>query len=285
MTRKTLMLAGLLIGATIGTLHADWLVTKQGERFEIDGPYQVKGKVVVFSLPGGALSSMRTDQVDFDASQRATEQAKKDAAAPPVKIEKPQRKAVIVLTDKDFQKSPPPEDANADGKDKPAAPTNRSGVEIVRWDRVPANDSKADGVEIVGTLRNVTADVFTELTVTATFYDDNSNVIGRFPAVVDTQALPSGESSKFHLVASGLFAYNSVKFETSWKGVRGRPGTPVPAPSPGATATTSTAPGAVSSPPAPPAGAAANGAPAATTPTSGTSTTPASPPPPPPSRH
>src|ERR1700720_2168150 len=101
----------LLLGPS--PLHADWIVTRQGERFEIRGTWQLKGKLLVFTLPNGTLSSMRADRVDIDASKQATAQAKQQAAAPPpaAKVE-PKRKSVIVLTDKDFKKPLPDPAAN-----------------------------------------------------------------------------------------------------------------------------------------------------------------------------
>jgi hypothetical protein len=102
------------ITATVpAALHADWMVTRQGERFEIRGTWQLKGKLAVFTLPDGTFSSMRADQVDFEASKQATEQAKQQAAAPPPAPEKakPQRRAAVILTDKDFQKALPPSSA------------------------------------------------------------------------------------------------------------------------------------------------------------------------------
>src|SRR6202023_3135637 len=89
----------LLLGPA--PLHADWIVPRQGERFEIRGTWQLKGKLLVFTLPNGTLSSMRAARVDIDASKQATAQAKQQAAAPPpaAKVE-PKRKSVIVLTDK-----------------------------------------------------------------------------------------------------------------------------------------------------------------------------------------
>src|ERR1700676_2961986 len=160
----------LLLGPS--PLHADWIVTRQGERFEIHGTWQLKGKLVVFTLPNGALSSMRADRVDIDASKQATAQAKQQAAAPPPAAKtEPKRKAVIILTDKDFKK-PLPDGAasnapaagsaaagNANaagaagakvtGKDNPPPGAGvPSAVEVVGWDRVPANESKASGVEL-----------------------------------------------------------------------------------------------------------------------------------------
>jgi hypothetical protein len=241
----------LLLGPS--PLHADWIVTRQGERFEIQGTWQLKGKLVVFTLPNGTLSSMRADRVDIDASKQATAQAKQQAAAPPPapKVE-PKRKAVIVLTDKDFKKPLPeggaPAAGNAAAPNANAAPNAAAGakasakdspppaasapsaVEVTRWDRVPANESKASGVELNGTVRNTSQDILTEVTVVADLFDDNGGLIGRFPAVVDNQQLPPTESSKFHLVANGVFAFAAIRWETTSKGFKSVQPAPAPPP-------------------------------------------------------
>jgi hypothetical protein len=238
----------LLLGAA--PLHADWIVTRQGERFEIRGTWQLKGKLVVFTLPNGALSSMRADRVDLDASKQATALAKQQAAAPPPAAKaEPKRKAVIVLTDKDFKKplpdgAPPaaattpnaagaagPKATGAAGKDNPPPAAGLpSAVEVVGWERVPASESKANGVELTGTVRNTSQDNLTEVTVVADLFDDSGALIGRFPAAVDNQQLPPTDSSKFHLVANGVAAFAALRWETTSKGIRSVQSAPAPPP-------------------------------------------------------
>ncbi len=245
MTTRARVLAAMFAAAVAATvpaaLQADWVVTRQGDRFEIKGAWQLKGKLVVFTLPNGNLSSMRADRVDFDASKLATEKAKQDAAAPPPPPEQPKakRKAVIILTDKDFKKTPLPDsaaepgaaggaaanpaDTKKGGKDAPPAKDVPSSVEVVTWDRVPANESKADGAEITGTVRNTSQSYLTEVGVVADLFDDNGGLIGRYPAAVVTLPLPPGESSKFHLVVTGVFAFASIRWETTAKGLKTQP--------------------------------------------------------------
>lgn len=238
-TRACFALA--LLGCAVPmVLHADWIVTRQGERFEVKGAPQLKGKLLVFTLPNGTLSSIRADRVDVEASKQATEQAKTAAKAPAAGDEpKAKRKALIVLTDKDFRKPLPAGagDAGAveakpakakDAKDSPAKDVP-SSVEVVTWDRVPANQSKGNGLEITGTVRNISTIYLTEVIVVAQLFDDTGALIGRFPATVDTQVLPPTESSKFHLVASGVFAFASIRWEAQGRGLQG---SPAPAPSP-----------------------------------------------------
>ncbi len=164
-------------------------------------------------------------------------QAKKDAEAKPQQAEpaKSKRKAVIVLTDKDFKKTPLPEgtpdaagaavsatpaDPKKGGKSTPPGKDVPSAVEVVTWDRVPASESKANGAELVGTVRNTSQDVLTEVIVVADLFDDNGGLIGRYTAVVDNQPLPPAETAKFHVVANGVFAFASIRWETQGKGFK-----------------------------------------------------------------
>ena len=143
-----------------------------------------------------------------------------------------------MLTDKDFKKPLPAGSSDAgaieakavkgkDGKDAPARDVP-SSVEVESWDRVPAGESKADGLEIVGTVHNVSTNYLTDVIVVAQLFDDNGGLIGRFPATVDSQVLPPTESSKFHLVAKGTFAFASIRWETQGRGLKAAPAPPPP---------------------------------------------------------
>ncbi|MEM9594018.1 MAG: glutaredoxin family protein, partial [Acidobacteriota bacterium] len=101
-----LCLAAVLSAAAPAT--ADWLVTETGERIETAGPWQVRGRLVVFEDPSGALRSMRLSNLDMEASEIAT----RDAQAPPADAavedgnDAPERpaapKPVMVLTNADI---------------------------------------------------------------------------------------------------------------------------------------------------------------------------------------
>jgi hypothetical protein len=96
-----------------------------------------------------------------------------------------------------------------------------SSVEVSSWDRVPAGESKANGAELTGTVRNTSQDILTEVTVVADLFDDNGGLIGRYTAAVDNQQLQPADSSKFHLVATGVFTFASIRWETQAKGFKG----------------------------------------------------------------
>ncbi len=110
MIRTAFLLLGLfLLAALIAAPAAgDWLVLRDGTRLETEGPWEVKGRQVVFTRPGGALAALRLADVDLDASAAATAAAVAAAAAaaaapPPAASESVRRSPVLVLTDDDLR--------------------------------------------------------------------------------------------------------------------------------------------------------------------------------------
>ena len=233
--RKTQAAAILLACAVAasGAARADWIVTKEGGKLETQGAWTVKGKLVVFTLPNGTLSSVRVDKVDLEASRAATEQAKRKAEEPPpdVKVEKPRRKSILSLTDKDFKKSPPPEsDAGKDQKPAPGTETTPvNGIQVLSWNRVPPDQTKADGVQLTGKVRNGSSDLASDIVVTGNFYDDSGTLIAKVPAELSASTLPPGETATFTLTATGTYTFGSVKFTSASQGVKSKPSQPATA--------------------------------------------------------
>lgn len=52
--------------------QSEVLVTVDGQRIEIQGPWQEKGRLIVYTDATGNLASIRTSAVDLDASRRAS---------------------------------------------------------------------------------------------------------------------------------------------------------------------------------------------------------------------
>jgi endonuclease YncB( thermonuclease family) len=65
--RRAWPLLVLLAGAA--PARADWLVFIGGGVQETKGPFELRGRMVVFHAPGGGLQSIRADQIDLPASQ------------------------------------------------------------------------------------------------------------------------------------------------------------------------------------------------------------------------
>ena len=99
-----LFLSVSALGALLGPVDAadaDVLVTRHGRQIQTDGPWEVKGRQILFTSPEGTLSSVRLSEIDLEASELATH--------PPAPVESDEDEAprvvkepVLVLTDKDI---------------------------------------------------------------------------------------------------------------------------------------------------------------------------------------
>ena len=81
------------------TSSADWLVTRNGERIETRGGWDVQGRMVVFTSASGTLSSIRLSEVDLDASAEATERAMATSAMEPEARPAPKRPVRVITTE------------------------------------------------------------------------------------------------------------------------------------------------------------------------------------------
>ncbi len=172
--RAWLTLATLVaIGA--GAAGADELVTRDGQVIQTRGPWEVRGKLLVFKLADGTLASLRLDEADLEASERRVregeqraERARQQALRP--SPEPPQ--ATVVLTDRDVSHAPDlgelpepeggPDDVVSDsgaggstgsggGGEADAGETGNSG----REDQAAGEDGDAAGAAVAGSGRGV----------------------------------------------------------------------------------------------------------------------------------
>jgi hypothetical protein len=205
-------LLGLVIagGGTASPARADWLVTREGGKVETRGPWQVKGKLVVFTrADDGSLSSLRATEVDLDASGKLTAEAKVQAAAPaPVEVPK---KKLAVLTDQNFRKTPPP--AAADGKSADAKkPAAASGpLSVSSWKR--SESPEGDGLVIEGTLHNSTGDMIINSAVEVQLYNEVGDRVGTAQGLLTSTSVQPNGSADFRASFPGVFAFADVKFQ------------------------------------------------------------------------
>lgn len=107
----TLILLAAVALLSAGAARADVLVMKDGARVETEGPWQVKGRQVIFTDTQGRLSTLRLSDVDLEASEEATRQAAlpppppPEAAPPP-----PPAEPVLVLTNESIEGPSPLDD-------------------------------------------------------------------------------------------------------------------------------------------------------------------------------
>jgi hypothetical protein len=212
MKRGTLILLGIL--AAVGSPAAgDWLVTRAGGRVETKGPWQTKGKLVVFTQTDGSLASLRLTEVDLEASRKATSEAaiqKEKAAAP-----EPPKKKLAVLTDQSFRKPPavisatqaPPAEEGV----QPVASGTGGPLTVSAWKRVDLPGS--GGVEIQGTLHNTTDYLIVNPSVEVRLYDHAGDSIASAFGVLSNGAIQPRSTIDFRASLPGAFDFAEVKFE------------------------------------------------------------------------
>jgi hypothetical protein len=222
----------LLLLAVAAPAGADWLVTRAGGRVETQGPWQVKGKLVVFKTPNGTLSSLRLADVDLAVSENATAEAKaaedekaKAAASEPAKPER--KKSVRSLTDADFSRKPPPgadtegaeggadNKGGADGKApaKPGSAANKGRVEVSSWSQ--ARRTEGDGIDLFGTLQNSGDEMATDIVVKVQLFNEAKESIGTAEAVLAMSSIPGGGTTSFRVPFSGVFAFTQAEFKVT----------------------------------------------------------------------
>lgn len=99
--RQTLSITGFLLLAAAPAVQADWLVTREGQRIRTEGPWKVKGRMVVFTSDRGTLSSIRLDEVDLEASEQETARATRSAPSAEAATKGQPKPSVMILTNQD----------------------------------------------------------------------------------------------------------------------------------------------------------------------------------------
>jgi len=196
--------------ALAGAAAADWLVTRQGDRIETRGAWRRQGATVVFTLPNGTLSSLRAEEIDFDASTRAS------APAPVAPIaQEPKKKPVLVLKDENVAHVAPDGEAPAAPGKSPAAEkgdTGQAKVGVINWHQ----ESREDGLVVTGTVQNndpkLTA---TEVAVDVRIFSANGKLLVSGPASLSSATLPPGQSANFTVTFPLNEKPAALKFEVT----------------------------------------------------------------------
>ena len=205
------LVAIAMLLALPATAVADWLVTQDGARIETKGPWQVKGRQVVFTLPNGTLSAMRVSEVDLDASTAATQAANNPApaAASQAPRAEPARDPVLVLTNKNVAAAaiPPAAEEGGGASEAQAQPRPRppgsAAVDVVTWESRDSQD--VDGLEIVGTLRNSGVEIATNINVSVTVVDQERAPLYETTAFLRSSGLAPGRSTTFRALLPGIY--------------------------------------------------------------------------------
>jgi hypothetical protein len=209
---------GLLIALTGLPAAADWLVTQDGDQVETQGPWEIKGKLVVFTLPGGTLSSMRLSDVDLDASNQLT--TKKNMPAAPAVATTQRREATIVITDSDVAHVGPEavpssaterQEAGAEARAELAgAAASGEGLTVTEWNQ--EFDDGIDGVVVTGSVENRSSNLHSEITLQVMLYNTDGSLAGRAAATLDNILLRAGQSSSFRAAFAGIVGFDRPEF-------------------------------------------------------------------------
>ena len=191
---------------------ADWLVTHDGREMETRGPWQEKGRLVVFTAADGTLSSIRASEIDLEASRARTEEklAVQEQPAPPPPVQK--KAPILVLTDDDVGHInavlPDGEDEEQDGQGS----GNTQKLEVVNWRQADLPDG---GVRIHGTVRNNGDQLAVGITVDVNLLDVQGAVLMTRPAELTARGLRPSEMANFQVDFPDVVLFDSASFKVN----------------------------------------------------------------------
>lgn len=255
--RAWIALAALLAVAGGAAASADELVTRDGQVIQTQGPWEVRGKLLVFKLADGTLASLRLDEADLEASERRVaekarraRQAREEAMKPP-----PEPKAaVVVLTDRDVAHAPPDlgegiegeggvaddgeaifaaaggpaggtrdqgpgRDGQGEGEAEAGGPVASSGrgVQVVQWSQESEGE---DGVAVKGVIQNLGSSFATSLSVNALFYDEGGALVAAREVEFEAGPLGPGARRDFSVSLPHSLIYDEIRFQVVGRGFR-----------------------------------------------------------------
>lgn len=189
---------------------ADWLVTREGRRIETSGPWEQRGRLVVFRTAEGTLSSLRADSLDLEASVQLSGSHPAEAKAPDPAPPPPPRAAVLVLTDDDVAHV----DEDGEPEAGPGAATPAPGeLTVPTWER--DEDYDGLGVRLTGLLENGTPNQAADVELSVMLYDAEGKLLDAQNAELTATILGPGDRSRFLVVFEDVPAYTSVRFAPS----------------------------------------------------------------------
>lgn len=224
MNRSRFFAAAFALGLLPAASPADILVTHDGATIETQGPWRVDGRRVVFTLPNGTLSSLRTDAVDLDQSALATARAAEvvvpEAASEPAMARQP----VLRITEKDIPPSPEADlDEGEGGEGSTTESAGNTQLEVISWNKVPIDDG--DGIQVFGTLRNNGSETIVAPTLSVGVYGAEGGLLALTDASVNLTAIPAGKTANFRAEFPGLPDFAAARFMPAGRGYEGRPPT------------------------------------------------------------
>jgi hypothetical protein len=199
-----------LVAALVEPAVADWLMTRDGAKVESNGPWEVRGAVVVFTLPNGSLSSLRLRDVDLDASDAATAKAKEEVSRTQIEDQPDRRKAILVLTD-DEVAHVWPEDPTRPPLEEGSNEIPSQRIEVLNWRE---KENTGSDVVISGRIGNRSDDVVGSIRLGVRLLDLRRQPIASGQAALEKLVLRPGETTSFQVVLPGAGGYHGdVEFD------------------------------------------------------------------------
>lgn len=205
-----------------GAARADWLVMRDGARLETKGAWRVDGRRVLFTMPNGTLSTLRTDAVDLDQSALVTTQ-EREALANPAPVVKEKKEPVLRLTEKDI---PPVGSVAEDADAKPGAKTGdakqdeKPALEVISWEKT--ENATRDGLEIFGTIKNSSPNIIVTPTLLVAIYDADGGLLATDNGEVNSPQIQAGKTANFRVAFPGISDFAAVKFDAQGRGYKPR---------------------------------------------------------------
>ncbi len=236
--KAVILLALLLAAAASATVRADELVTRDGQVIVTQGPWEVRGKLLVFKLADGTLASLRLDEADLEATEQRAHAAEERArAAPEAPVPEP-RQAVLVLTDRDVAHAPPDEEEAASEAGEEGAPEGAAagqasdeaegaagepvagsgrGVQVVQWSQEAEGET---GLSVRGVVQNLGTSFATKVTVNALFYDEAGGLVAAREVEFEGDPLGPGARRDFSVSLPHSLVYDEIRFQVVGSGFR-----------------------------------------------------------------
>ncbi len=232
------------------------LVTRDGQVIETQGPWEVRGKLLVFKLTDGTLASLRLDEADLPASEaraREKERRERQLREAPMRPAPEPRQAIVVLTDKDVshpmgrveefepedvagddlaadpgaggqggEVSGAAEDTQGAAEDQDEAPGDPvagsgRGVQVVQWSQEAEGET---GLAVRGVIQNLGGSFATSLKVNALFYDEAGGLVAAREVEFEDGALGPGARRDFSVSLPHSLVYDEIKFQVVGRGFR-----------------------------------------------------------------
>jgi len=224
------LLAVWALFALTGPLAADWIVTRDGAIIETRGEWAVQGRIIVFTMKNGALSSLPVTDVDLDGSAAYTVEQRRPKA---LEVEPKAPEAVAVLTDDDVghvnlssilseSGDVIQDDLGAalgetaedeGGGEQPATESASSeppNVIVRSW----ADRGREDGgTEVTGTLVNQSENPVNHVELTVDLLDKDGELVSSVAASVGTPFLRAGQETTFTAAFPMVVTFTDFRFK------------------------------------------------------------------------